>query len=128
MTKTRSGAPQGMEDNLKKAVTELVILSLLNEEDMYAGQLLREMEERSEKALNIVFPYAALYRLLDFGYIVEGARHAAPDGRRRQFYRITDRGREHLATLRPMYLAFTEGVAKVLAGKEPEKGESQGEE
>lgn len=115
MAKTRSGAPQGMEDNLKKAVTELVILSLLNEEDMYAGQLLREMEERSDKALNIVFPYAALYRLLEFGYIVEGDRCNAPDGRRRQFYRITDKGRAHLGDLLPVYHSFVGGIEKILA-------------
>lgn len=120
MAKTRSGAPQGMEDNLKKAVTELVVLSLLNEEDMYAGQLLREMEERSDKALSIVLPYAALYRLLEFGHIVEGDRCNAPDGRRRQFYHITDKGRAHLKALLPVYHGFVGGVEKILeGGKKP---------
>lgn len=118
MAQTRSGAPRGMEDNLKKAVTELMLLSLLNEEDMYAGQMLREIEERSDKALKIIFPYAALYRLIDFGYIIEAVRRNAPDGRRRQFYRITDKGRAYFDELLPVYRAFIDGVQKVLDSKE----------
>lgn len=118
MAPTKSGAPQGMEDNLKKAVTELVVLSLLSEEDMYAGQILRTLEERSKGVLSIVFPYAALYRLIDFGYIIEGYKKVAPDGRRRQYYQLTDKGRGYLGELLPLYRSFITGVDLILAGGE----------
>lgn len=118
MSPIKSGAPQGMEDNLKKAVTELVMLSLLKQEDMYAGQILCTLEERSAGALSIVFPYAALYRLIDSGYVIEAYKKTAPDGRRRQYYQLTPAGRAHLEELLPVYRRFIAGVELILTGGE----------
>ena len=106
----------GMEDNLKKAVTEMVILSLLSREDMHANQIMQMMEERSAGAVSIVFPYSALYRLIKAGYIWEAYKKNAPDGRRRQYYQITDRGREHLEALLDIYHRFTNGVDVLVQG------------
>ena len=106
----------GMEDNLKKAVTEMVVLSLLSREDMYAGQITQAIEEHSGGAVSIVFPYSALYRLISAGYIWEAYKNTAPDGRRRQYYQITEAGREHLSALRETYERFTGGVDVLLQG------------
>lgn len=118
MAATKSGVPQGMEDNLKKAVTEMVVLSLLGAEDMYAGQLMTALEERSGGAINIVFPYAALYRLIENGYICEAYKKIAPDGRRRQYYQITDGGRAYLGELQSVYRRVIGGVDRILGGGE----------
>ncbi len=107
-----------MEDNLKKAVTEMVVLSLLSREDMYANQITQAIQERSGGAVSIVFPYSALYRLISAGYIWEAYKKAAPDGRRRQYYQITDKGRAHLDELREVYRRFTGGVNLLLRGDE----------
>lgn len=107
-----------MEDNLKKAVTEMVMLSLLDGEDMYAGQLMTSLEENSGGAISIVFPYAALYRLIDNGCILEAYKKTAPDGRRRQYYQITDAGRAYLGDLIGVYRRVIGGVDRVLAGGE----------
>ena len=56
MATSKSGSSQGMEDNLKKAVTEMLVLVLLDDRDMYAGELLQNLEQRSGGALSIVFP------------------------------------------------------------------------
>ena len=112
----KSGSSLGMEDNLKKAVTEMVVLSLLSREDMYAGQITQAIEDHSGGAVNIVFPYSALYRLISAGYIWEAYKNTAPDGRRRQYYQITDRGREHLEELLEVYQRFTGGVDVLLQG------------
>lgn len=116
MEDTKSGSGFGMEDNLKKAVTEMVILSLLGEEDMYANQIMQMMEERSGGAVSIVFPYSALYRLIKANYIWEAYKKNAPDGRRRQYYQITDQGRAHLDDLLAVYRRFTGGVDVLLQG------------
>lgn len=116
METTKSGSPLGMEDNLKKAVTEMVVLSLLSREDMYAGQITQAIEDHSGGAVSIVFPYSALYRLISAGYIWEAYKNTAPDGRRRQYYQITDKGREHLETLLEVYQRFTGGVDVLLQG------------
>lgn len=112
----KSGSSLGMEDNLKKAVTEMVVLSLLSREDMYAGQIAQAIEDHSGGAVSIVFPYSALYRLISAGYIWEAYKNTAPDGRRRQYYQITDEGREHLARLLEVYQRFTGGVDVLLQG------------
>ncbi len=118
MEETKSGSAFGMEDNLKKAVTEMVVLSLLSQEDMYANQIMQMMEERSGGAVSIVFPYSALYRLIKAGYIWEAYKKNAPDGRRRQYYQITDAGRERLDDLLAVYRRFTGGVDVLVQGGE----------
>lgn len=116
MTPPKSGSIQGMEDNLKKAVTEMLVLSLLSREDMYAAQITQALEDRSHAALSIQFPYSVLYRLISFGYIVEGYKKIAPDGRRRQYYQITPEGRTHLDELMELYRQFSGGVDLILRG------------
>lgn len=120
----KSGSSQGMEENLKKAVTEMLVLTLLNDEDMYANQITQTLGERSGGDLSIVFPYAVLYRLINFGYIIEAYKKIAPDGRRRQYYQITEEGRRYGAELRELYRRFTGGVGKLL---EMEEGPAHGE-
>ena len=122
MATPKSGSSQGMEDNLKKAVTEMLVLTLLKGEDMYAGQILESMERRSGGALNIVFPYAVLYRLISNGYILEAYKKTAPDGRRRQYYQITEQGWRYVDELTVLYRRFFGGVVLLLEG-----GEAHGE-
>ncbi len=121
MTSPKSGSIQGMEDNLKKAVTEMLVLALLSREDMYAGQITQGLEERSHGALSIQFPYSVLYRLISFGCIVEGYKKIAPDGRRRQYYQITPRGRAYKKQLVALYRRFSGGVELLL-----EEGDDNG--
>ena len=123
MATPKSGSSQGMEDNLKKAVTEMLVLTLLKGEDMYAGQILESMERRSGGALNIVFPYAVLYRLISNGYILEAYKKTAPDGRRRQYYQITEEGRNHLSVLLATYRRFSENMERLMKGGKKRDGE-----
>lgn len=123
MALPKSGSSQGMEDNLKKAVTEMLVLALLSEEDMYAAQITQTLEARSGGVLNIVFPYSVLYRLISFGYIVEAYKKIAPDGRRRQYYQITEDGRRYGEELLELYRRFNRGVNHLL---KKERGQSHG--
>lgn len=120
MATPKSGTSMGMEDNLKKAVTEMLVLTLLSREDMYANQITQELEKGSGGALSIVFPYSVLYRLISFGYILEAYKKIAPDGRRRQYYQITPEGRAYQAEMAELYRSFTGGV-ELLLGKRGDK-------
>ena len=71
----------GLEDNLKKALTELLILFLFSEEEHYIGELSPLLEARSHGVLSIVFPYAAIYRISQAGYLEETKKKTAPAGR-----------------------------------------------
>lgn len=117
MATTRSGSGLGLEDNLKKAVTEMLVLSLLEREDMHVAQLTQALEQGSGGAFVIVFPYSALYRLVNTGYIIEAYKKNAPDGRRRQYFQITEEGRAYVKELREVYRRVSGGVELLLKGE-----------
>lgn len=104
-----------LEENLKKACTEMLVLTLLSHREYYIGELTATIHESSGEALSVVFPYGAIYRLCRAEYITESKKRNAPDGRLRQYYRITDAGRQYLDQLLETYWRFTKGVSNVLS-------------
>lgn len=116
-TPERSGSAAGMEDNLKKAVAEMLVLFLLNERDMYIGEIPEELNRRSGGVFHIVFPYSIIYRMVKFEYIEELKKRIAPDGRRRQYYAITPKGRGYLTQLRGLFTQFTAGIDTILSSE-----------
>ena len=106
----------GLEGNLKKALTELLILFLFSEEEHYIGELAPLLEKRSKGALAIVFPYADIYSITQAGYLREVEKRIAPDGRLRQYYAITETGRDYLQKLLQTYHLFFQGVNIILSG------------
>lgn len=107
--------PISLEENLKKALTELLILHLLAQREYYIGELTATLSEKSDNVLNIVFPYSAIYRMLQAKHIYESEKRIAPDGRRRQFFQITDRGRAYYDELMRVYKRFSHGIDVVLS-------------
>lgn len=110
----RARTAQSLEENLKKALTEMLILALLRKREYYIGELTSDMEKLSRGALSIVFPYGVIYRMTRAEYIVESQKRTAPDGRLRQYYRITAEGAEYLSQLLSVYRRFIAGVADIL--------------
>ncbi len=103
-----------LEENLKKALTELLVLFLLSRREYYIGELTNAISDRSSGALTVVFPYAAIYRMTRGGYITESDKRAAPDGRLRQYYKITEEGRTYLEGLLSTYHRFSRAVDDIL--------------
>lgn len=122
MSPPRSSSSQSMEDNLKKAVIEMLVMLLLDEQDMYSIQITQTLEERSDASMNLSFPYALLYRLIENGYIREAYKKNAPDGRKRQYYQITEEGQRHLAALLATYQRFSENMDRLLERGETKDG------
>lgn len=106
-----------LEENLKKALTELIVLFLLSEKECYISELTTAISTRSHGVLSIVFPYGAIYRLQQSGFIEETEKRNAPDGRRRQYLGITESGQIRLTQLLETYKRFSQGVANVLSEK-----------
>lgn len=104
-----------LEDNLKKALTELLLLHLLSQREYYIGELTATLYDQSGGALKIVFPYSAIYRLQKTGLIYECEKRVAPDGRRRQYFRITEQGQGYYRQLLQVYRSFSAGADNVLA-------------
>ena len=115
MSNAKSQQPcVSLEDNLKKALTELLILHLLNQRDYFIGELTETLKQKSNAVLNLVFPYSAVYRLQEDGYIIGSDKRIAADGRKRQFYSISPLGRTHYRNLLETYRRFISGVNMVL--------------
>lgn len=121
-----STSPEGLEENLKKGITELLILFLLQEKDMYINEMTDALLERSGGRLNISFPYAIIYRLLDAHYIELGEKRQAPDGRRRQYYHTTEAGEAYLEELLFVLNRFMGGVYQILGEKVGEQYAERG--
>lgn len=116
---TSRRSPASLEDNLKKALTELLILHLLSRRPHFIGELTDVLRSESNGVLSIVFPYAVIYRMTRAGYIDELKKRIAPDGRLRQYYGITEDGRVYLAELKQIYNRFITGVSTILEEDAP---------
>ena len=68
----------------------LLVLSLLEKEDQYGYQIIRRLEERSQKVFSLQEGtlYPVLHKLENKGYITSYEQQA-PTGRMRKYYRIT---------------------------------------
>ena len=119
----RSGSVQGLEENLKKAVSEMLVLFLLNEREMYIGEIPDELEQRSDGKFRIVFPYSVIYRMVKFEYIDELKKRVAPDGRKRQYYGITPKGREYLVRLTDTFGQFMQCIGLILQSEGAKEAE-----
>lgn len=103
-----------LEENMSKTLAEFLILYILSEQERYIGEITAVLEERSSGIIHIDSTYFFITRAYQAGYIVESGKHIAPDGRRRQYYRITEAGLARLEELRRAYDRVLRGVTDIL--------------
>lgn len=104
-----------VSDNLKRGTIELMLLTLLNESDMYGYQLCQTLEGRSE-GLFIVKEgslYPTLYRLLGKG-LISDRKEKVGVRRTRVYYHLEPAGKEYLQEIRREYDALSQGILHVL--------------
>lgn len=70
-SRVRSGTPLGIRESLKKAVTEMLVLFVLQDRPMYTYEISQQLEKLSDKKITFNTLYPAIYRLQGFGYIAE---------------------------------------------------------
>lgn len=106
----------GVSENLKRGVTELVLLGLLAQRDMYGYEMSQELQTRSggKFILQESSMYPTLYRLEDKGYITVTKQQV---GRRRtrMYYHLEPAGRDYLQSSVTEYLSMQEGIRGILA-------------
>lgn len=104
-----------IQENLKRGTIELMLLSMLKEEDKYGYQIVHELFARSKGmyVLQEGSMYPSLYRLLDKGLISD---HKELVGRKRTrvYYHLEPAGEKYLDTLVKEYNAITEGINLVI--------------
>ena len=110
---TRSGTPAGMQDAMKKAITEMLVLFMLRQKPMYPYEMMQEIARLTGGALTFNTLYLAVYRLQDHGYIIEAEKRIV-GGRARAYLNITPAGQSYLAELRGQYTRLTGAVNDLL--------------
>ncbi len=95
--------------------TDLLVLSLLAVEDMYGYQMILELARRSNRTFEMKEGtlYPVLHGLEREG-LVEAYQQAAPTGRMRKYYHLTNRGRSFLKTEAEAWQTYSGAVNAVL--------------
>ncbi len=104
-----------LSENVKRGSVELLLLTLLQNEDMYGYQLAQELESRSggRYSLQESSMYPILYRMMDKG-LISDKQVLVGKRRTRVYYHLEDKGREYLAQIRMEYLALCKGILQIL--------------
>ncbi len=104
-----------LSEGIKRGTVELLILTLLQDQDMYGYQLSQELSNRSNGlySLQESSMYPTLYRLVEKGMITDRPEKV---GKRkvRVYYHLEETGTEYLAALRKEYCAICRGVLSIL--------------
>ena len=104
--------------NVKKELTKgssaMLVLSVLEKEELYGYMIIKRIAEKSEDAFT--FKEGTLYPILHSfeanGYVKSYTVEA--DGRKRKYYKITDKGIKELKELRAEWESYTSAVRKVI--------------
>ncbi len=111
----RTGKIMALSEGIKRGTVELLVLTLLQEQDMYGYQIAQELASRSRGlyTLQETSMYPSLYRLVDKGFISDRQEKV---GRRktRVYYHLETAGALHLKALRREYCDICRGVLYLL--------------
>jgi|SRR3989339_452031 len=101
---------------MMKGVADIVVLQVLDKHGESYGYELVQVIGRASKdafAFREGTLYPLLYKLED-QRLVESSRKATDGGKVRRYYRISKKGKAHLAEKTKAYLGFIEGLQSVL--------------
>ena len=101
--------------------TDLLVVSLLAGEDMYGYQMILELARRSDRTFEMKEGtlYPVLHGLEREG-LVESYQQAAPTGRMRKYYHLTQKGGAFLKVETKRWQTYAGAVNAVLrSGPEP---------
>lgn len=95
--------------------TQLLVLSLLADEDMYGYQMIVELTRRSDHTFEMKEGtlYPVLHGLEKDGY-VEAYQQEAPTGRMRKYYHLTRKGGAMLKTEKEAWESYSGAINAVL--------------
>jgi PadR family transcriptional regulator PadR len=101
--------------DLMKGSSDSLLLCLIGQQPMYGYQIIKELESRSEGYFKFKEGtlYPALHRLENAGLIL-GEWQKLPNGRRRRYYYITDKGRRVMVTERTQWRDFLNAMNRII--------------
>jgi len=102
---------------LRRGVLEYCVLALLQTEERYAFDLVRELAEMDGMVISEGTIYPMLARMRRDG-TVETTWRESPSGPPRRYYRLSARGRKALAGFKQEWSAFRDAVDRMIEGVE----------
>lgn len=104
-----------IEKSLLSGSTPMLLLSLLNDRDMYGYEMVAELDARSNHTFELkegtLYP---LLHALEKNRFVTSYTRPAPGGRERKYYHLTDDGRAQLIRKEEEWRLFSQQVNAVL--------------
>ncbi len=96
----------------------LLVLALLEDEDKYGYQIIRELECRSDKTFSMKEGtlYPILHSLEEKGEVSSYERES-DSGRRRKYYKLTRQGVKTLSRCRDEWKKFCKSFGNVVGGE-----------
>lgn len=104
-----------LSEGIKRGTVEVLVLTLLQDGDMYGYQISQELASRS-KGLYVLAEsslYPTLYRLLAKKVITDRQEKVGVR-RTRVYYHLEKEGKKYLKALRAEYCQITQGVFNIL--------------
>jgi PadR family transcriptional regulator PadR len=114
----KGGEIVGISKELLKGSTAIMVLSLLEKEDMYGYQIIKELTRTSNGVFNL--KEGTLYPILhslEQGGLVESYWEDTTNKRKRKYYRLTTAGRDALAVKTREWSLFRTAVDRVIGGE-----------
>jgi PadR family transcriptional regulator PadR len=104
-----------LSEGIKRGTVELLILTILQDQDMYGYQLSQELANRSKGlyTLQESSMYPTLYRLVEKG-VISDRQEKVGKRRIRVYYHLENAGIIYLETLRKEYCSICRGVLYIL--------------
>ena len=116
-------------ENFKRGITEMLILKLLSEEDMYGYQIVNLLNERGGGMVTIkeFSLYGPLYKLVEKKCISEN-RVVVGKRRTRVYYHLEPEGEEYFKVLKEVYSNISAGISQILNPEKDTEGKDDGKE
>lgn len=101
---------------LLKGSTTLLVLRLLETENMYGYEMIKDLKEKSENVFELKEGtlYPILHSLEESGLI--SSYWDETTAKKRKYYAITKEGRKHLKDKKEEWKIFSNGINQVIGG------------
>lgn len=101
--------------------TNLLLLTLLNQKDMYGYEIIAELEKQSEQVFQFKEGtlYPILHKLENNGYL-KSYTSKGDAGRQRKYYQITRKGQLQLIEEKKQWEVFSKSMNRIVVGEEYE--------
>ncbi len=104
---------------LSKGSTGMLVLSVISRGEMYGYQIIKTVEMMSENVfqMNEGTLYPILHALEKEDFLSSRWVESEENGRKRKYYKITEKGLKELASQKQEWEAYSTAVSKVLGGE-----------